>query len=202
MNHLHVLAILALAALVAAQDEVPVIIPDYDVVNAPVINARADANASQPSTTNAIPTPTKTTTNTSNRIESSGTAGSGATATVSADTSDGPCSVSNNLDGNQQAAWDETWISTCCTQEKSSICWYRFQSKVSAEDACRIPNCAALNSNDMNQMIGFRPMSGTNGQGKFGNIYPIIFLSAAVRPAISVFVFFVAPILVSLIVLL
>ena len=164
---------------------------------------RADkGNGTSPSTTNAIPTPTKSTTNTSNRIEHGGTANSGATATVSADTSQGPCNVSNELDDNQQAAWDDTWISTCCTNERDSTCWFRLQNKVSAEDACKIPSCRDLLSNDMNKMIGFRPLSGTNGKGKFQNIYPIIFLSAAVRPAVSVLLFVVAPVLVSFILLL
>ena len=88
------------------------------------------------------------------------------------------------------------------TGPKSSTCWYRIQAKTAPEVACKIPNCEALNSNDPGAMLGFRPLSGTNGEGKYNNIYPILFLSGAARPAIPILLFIGAPLLVSLLVLL
>lgn len=196
------LVLAVLAALVAAQVDVPAPFPierpaDFVEQPSPVLHARAD----KPKTTDRMPTPTQSASSDKNHIENSGTADDGDTASISADTGNGTCEFDNELDGNQQAAWSDTWISTCCTNEMNSICWYRLQDKVSADVACKIPNCATLNSNDMDAMMGFRPLSGTNGEGKFQNIFPIIFLSGAAKPALPILLFVVAPLVVSLVLL-
>lgn len=195
-------ALAALAVLVAAQVDVPAPFPierpaDFVEQPSPALHPRAD----KPKTTDRIPTPTQSASSDKNHIEHGGTADDGDTASITADTNNGTCEYDNELDSNQQAAWSDTWISTCCTNEKNSICWYRLQDKVSADVACKIPNCATLNSNDQSRMMGFRPLSGTNGEGKFQNIFPIIFLSGAVKPALPVLLFVVAPLVVSLILL-
>lgn len=137
-----------------------------------------------------------------NQIEETGSAAKGKNATIHADTLNGECVVQNKMDPNQQSSWNEEIVNTCCTGPKASTCWYRLQAKTAPEVACKIPNCEALNSNDPGAMLGFRPLSGTNGEGKYNNIYPILFLSGAARPAIPILLFLGAPLLVSLLVLL
>lgn len=110
--------------------------------------------------------------------------------------------MNNTLSQNQQAGWTDSIVNTCCTSDKDTTCWYRVQAKVSAQDACRIPSCDDLFSNDQDRMIGFRPLTSTNGQGKYGNTFPILFLSAAVRPSIQLLLFVIAPLGVSLLLLL
>ncbi|WFD20154.1 galactose-6-sulfurylase [Malassezia caprae] len=102
--------------------------------------------------------------------------------------------MSNDLDNNQQASWTESIVTTCCTGEKTTTCWYRIQAKIDAKEACTIPVCADLNSNDPEKMAGFRPLSGTNGEGKYQNIFPILFLSSGLKTAIPLLLFVIAPI--------
>jgi len=125
--------------------------------------------------------------NTSNHLESTGSASPGATATLQADTSKGHCEMSNDLSVNQQASWDEYVVSTCCTSSDYAECWYRVQASVDAKLACVIPKCQDLQTNDPDKMLGFKPLSGSNGQGKYQNLFPILILSSALRHAIPHF---------------
>ena len=161
--------------------------------SAPSSHSSAHSNA----TSSDVPTPTA-----SNQLEHSGVASAGATATLSADTPQGTCTMDNALSQNQQAGWTDSIVNTCCTAATETTCWYRIQAKVSAEEACKIPNCDDLASNDRDRMLGFVPLSSTNGEGKYANTFPILFLSAAIRPSIHVLLFIVAPIGVSLLLLL
>lgn len=170
--------------------------------NGTASNHTSPASSATPTSSaagNSTDTPTPSA---SNQIEASGTAGPGAVATVSADTTQGTCTIGNGLSDNQQAGWTDSIINTCCTGTKSSTCWYRVQAKVAAADACRIPNCDDLVTNDPDKMVGFRPLTATTGEGKYGNTFPILFLSAGVRPSIHLLLFIVAPIGVSLLLLL
>ncbi|WFD31690.1 hypothetical protein MSPP1_002729 [Malassezia sp. CBS 17886] len=126
----------------------------------------------------------KPTPSASNDLEHSGEASSGATATLSAETPKGTCTFDNPLSPNQQASWTDTIVNTCCTATTMSTCWYRIQAKAEPSLACQIPDCDELFSNDPDKMLGFRPLSGSNGIGKYGNSFPILFLSAAARPTV------------------
>lgn len=42
---------------------------------------------------------------------------------------------------------------------------------VEGQDECEIPDCADLQSEDKARMIGFIPLSSTNGSGKHANIF-------------------------------
>lgn len=166
-----------------------------NAIPAPLV-ARA-TNGTVSSSISQGPTPSA-----SNQLEHTGSAAVGATATLSADTAQGTCTFNNDLDGNQQASWTESIVTTCCTGEKTTTCWYRIQAKVDAADACKIPVCADLNSNDPERMAAFRPLSGTNGEGKYQNIFPILFLSSGLKTAIPLLLFVIAPICASLVLLL
>lgn len=162
--------------------------------SAPVAaTSAAVANA----TTSGPPTPT-----TANQVESTGTAEPGTVANITADTTDGGCMVNNTLSNNQQAGWTADMITTCCSSDVDSTCWYRLQSQISAEEACTIPDCVPLMANDQPNMAGFRPLSGTNGKGRFANSFPILILSGAGRPAVQLFVMTMVPVAVSLVLLL
>lgn len=138
----------------------------------------------------------------SNKLEETGSVSKGATATLSADTPKGTCELDNALSPNQQAGWTESVVNTCCTKDQYSTCWWRAQAKASPEDACKIPNCDDLFSNEHDKMLGFRPLTSTTGMGKYGNTFPILFLSAAARPSIHLLLFIIAPLSVSLLLLL
>ncbi|EPQ25948.1 uncharacterized protein PFL1_06403 [Pseudozyma flocculosa PF-1] len=96
----------------------------------------------------------------------------GGDATVSADTNQGSCQMTNKLSVNQQASWSNGIINTCCVYATYSTCYLRIQSTVSGAEACEIPDCNDLASNDRAKMIGFNALNSTNGQGSLGNIYP------------------------------
>ncbi|WFC99635.1 hypothetical protein MYAM1_002380 [Malassezia yamatoensis] len=137
-----------------------------------------------------------------NSLESSGAASAGATATLTADTAQGTCTLDNALSENQQAGWTDEIVNTCCTVDSNTTCWFRVQSKVNAEDACKIPNCDDLNSNDQDRMVGFNPLTSTDGKGRYGNVFPILFLSSAVRPSLQFLLLVVTPLWTALALLL
>ena len=185
---------------------------NYASDSAQLLGTYAKQNAAQPAVspvsfpmTEALPAPASTPSlekrnaTTSNHIENAGSVAPGATASITADTSKGTCQMSNDLDDNQQASWTETVVSTCCTSEAYSECWFRIQAKTDAKNACVIPRCGALLSNEPDKMAGFRPLSGSIGEGKYQNMFPILILSAAVRPAIPFLLFLVAPLCISFI---
>lgn len=140
--------------------------------------------------------------NGSNNIENTGSAAPGATATITADTPKGECQMNNDLSPNQQASWTETVVSTCCTSTEYSECWYRVQANADPKDACFIPHCDALLSNEPDKMAGFRPMSGSIGKGKYQNVFPILLLNSAMHLGTPALLFLVAPLGISLILLL
>lgn len=168
-----------------------------DDIRPPLVARATNGTTAQTPTPTQDPSPSA-----SNQIEQTGSAAVGATATISADTAQGSCTLGNDLDGNQQASWTESIVTTCCTGEKTTTCWYRIQAKVEPSDACKIPVCADLNSNDPDKMAGFRPLSGTNGEGKYQNVFPILFLSSGLKTAIPLLLFVIAPIGASLVLLL
>ena len=163
---------------------------------APQTSAPAPNSPPANATSNA-PTPTA-----DNEIEQTGAAAAGATATITADTVNGVCTMSNDLDASQQASWTDAVITTCCAGDQASACWFRIQDGVKPEDACKIPTCGDLNSNDPDRMVGFRPLSGSIGSGKYQNIFPFLFLNGSSRPVISALLFIVAPFCVSFMLLL
>ena len=137
--------------------------------------SRASLSMSEPLPTSAsTPSLEKRNATTSNHIENAGSVAPGATASITADTSKGTCQMSNDLDDNQQASWTETVVSTCCTSEAYSECWFRIQAKTDTKYACVIPRCDALLSNEPDKMAGFRPLSGSIGEGKYQNMFPIL----------------------------
>ncbi|KAN0061219.1 hypothetical protein ACQY0O_006959 [Thecaphora frezii] len=103
---------------------------------------------------------------------STGSSSGGGDATVSANTTTGSCSLTNHLSVNQQASWSTTLTNTCCVYASYSLCYLRLASSVSGSEACLIPNCDELASNDAGRMAGFQALNSTNGEGHLGNRYP------------------------------
>ncbi|SAM81369.1 uncharacterized protein UBRO_02926 [Ustilago bromivora] len=97
----------------------------------------------------------------------SGSAPPGGEATITEST----CSMTTRLSVNQQASWGNGFVNTCCGFATGTQCWYRNQNMVEGQDECEIPDCVDLQSEDKARMIGFIPLSSTNGSGKYANIF-------------------------------
>ncbi|KAJ1029308.1 hypothetical protein NDA13_002559 [Ustilago tritici] len=108
-----------------------------------------------------------TSTSPSPSSSSSSSAPPGGEATITEST----CSMTTRLSVNQQASWDNGFVNTCCGFATGTQCWYRNQNMVEGQDECEIPDCADLQSEDKARMIGFIPLSSTNGSGKYANIF-------------------------------
>lgn len=106
--------------------------------------------------------------------------------------------MNNDLASNQQASWTDDVVTTCCTSEASTECWFRIQANTPSQDACKIPLCDDLLSNDPARMLSFRPLSGSIGDGKYQNIFPLLFVNGAAKPLLSLTLFVLAPLAASL----
>ncbi|PWN47533.1 hypothetical protein IE53DRAFT_321035 [Violaceomyces palustris] len=97
-----------------------------------------------------------------------GSVGSGGNATLT----ENGCAMTTHLQTNQQASWSHGIVNTCCGDATGSTCYYRIQSTVSGTIACEIPSCTDLQSEDQSLHLGFKPLTSTNGKGKWGNVFP------------------------------
>lgn len=151
-------ALLVLATMTVAQLSPDSVAQPFELDDRSLLSERSLLEARQ--NTNA--------TTTSSAAEPSGSASAGGDATL---TEPGQCNMTNHLAVNQQASWGNGFVNTCCGFDRGSQCWYRRQDSVSGNDECEIPSCEDLYSEDASRMIGFVPLTSTNGEGKYGNIF-------------------------------
>ncbi|SOV04907.1 uncharacterized protein UDID_02926 [Ustilago sp. UG-2017a] len=133
-----------------------------------LLNQRSllEARQSPSNSTSTSPSPSSSSSSAPDST-ASGSAPPGGEATITEST----CSMTTRLSVNQQASWGNGFVNTCCGFATGTQCWYRDQNMVEGQDECEIPDCADLQSEDKARMIGFIPLSSTNGSGKYANIF-------------------------------
>ncbi|CCF53121.1 hypothetical protein NDA11_002373 [Ustilago hordei] len=132
-----------------------------------LLNQRSLLEARQSSSNSTSTSPSPSSSSSAPDSTASGSAPPGGEATITEST----CSMTTRLSVNQQASWGNGFVNTCCGFATGTQCWYRNQNMVEGKDECEIPDCADLQSEDKTRMIGFIPLSSTNGSGKYANIF-------------------------------
>ncbi|PWY98576.1 hypothetical protein BCV70DRAFT_212913 [Testicularia cyperi] len=170
----YLLALLLAASCVLAQlDSLDAVAEPFErsldssaLVGEPIVLSERDLLEARQAT-NASASASGTSTASAAESTSTGSAPAGGEATITEST----CSMTNKLSVNQQASWGQGIVNTCCGFATGTQCWYRNQSTVSGNEECEIPDCSELESEDASKMLGFVPLTSTNGQGKYGNIF-------------------------------